>query len=78
MSVVSAELWVGTIEGWVSRGLWLLDTRLHAGNQHEAQIFRILGGCRIVPVAVGFLAVGELAFCPRRGSGTNFLPLVML
>ena len=27
MSVVSAELWIGTLEGWISGGLWLLDTR---------------------------------------------------
>jgi len=26
VSVVSAELGIGTLEGWVSRGLWLLDT----------------------------------------------------
>ena len=26
MSVVSSELWVGTLEGWISGGLWLLDT----------------------------------------------------
>lgn len=26
MSVVSSELGVGTLEGWVSGGLWLLDT----------------------------------------------------
>jgi hypothetical protein len=26
MLVVSAELRVGTLEGWVSGGLWLLDT----------------------------------------------------
>lgn len=26
MLVVATELWVGTLEGWVSASLWLLDT----------------------------------------------------
>lgn len=26
MLVVASELWVGTLEGWVSASLWLLDT----------------------------------------------------
>jgi hypothetical protein len=26
MSVVSSELWVGAVQRWISRGLWLLDT----------------------------------------------------
>ena len=26
VSVVSSELWIGTLERWISHGLWLLDT----------------------------------------------------
>jgi hypothetical protein len=35
MSVVSAELRIRTLEGWISRGLWLFDTRWHTENQHR-------------------------------------------
>lgn len=35
MSVVASELWIGALEGWVSHGLWLLDTaRQNVNSQH--------------------------------------------
>lgn len=34
MSVVSAELGVGTLQGWISRGLWLPSGELEFGIQN--------------------------------------------
>jgi hypothetical protein len=36
MSVVSSELWVGTLERWISRGLWLLDAIMCAERQRRS------------------------------------------
>jgi hypothetical protein len=61
--VVSAELGIGTLEGWVSRGLWLLDTRWHTENQQTSvesvgsrPFWRILRIGDHVPVTMGFFA----------------------
>ena len=63
MSVVSAELGIGTLEGWISRGLWLLDTRWHTEDQHRSVksvgsrlFWRVLRIGDHVPVAMGFFA----------------------
>lgn len=54
MSVVSAELWVGTLQGRVSRGLWLLDTGIALQSVFEDRIDR---RWRLVPVTVSLLAL---------------------
>lgn len=61
MSVVSSELGVGTLQGWISRGLWPLNTACHMDCQRTAPFPESFPGCHSsravpnVPVPMGLL-----------------------
>lgn len=91
MSVVSSELWIGTLERWISGGLWLLDTVRFPSLACDSflgisTIFSIVRRVRDSicdrsrgdkPVAVSFLALCDVLVRGIGSEGRGSLKIVL-